>query len=135
MAVNRRASIMAKLFENGSTELSMARLCEVCTEVTGTTGAGVMLMSGDLPYGSLCTTNDVSARIEDLQYTLGEGPCVAASPAGSRSRSLRLLPGSERSLDFRSAPVPLASARSTSTAPSRGPWMTSNTTTRWPSLT
>ena len=41
-------------------------------------GAGVMLMSGDIPRGSLCTTNEVSHLIEDLQYTLGEGPCVDA---------------------------------------------------------
>jgi len=37
-----------------------------------------MLMSGDMPAGSLCTTNEVSRVIEDLQYTLGEGPCVDA---------------------------------------------------------
>jgi hypothetical protein len=41
-------------------------------------GAGIMLMSGDLPSGSVCTTNDVSALIEELQYSLGEGPCVDA---------------------------------------------------------
>lgn len=37
-----------------------------------------MLMSEDFPNGSLCTTNDVSGLIEELQYTLGEGPCVDA---------------------------------------------------------
>ena len=37
-----------------------------------------MLMSGDVPRGSLCSTNDVSQLIEDLQYTLGEGPCLDA---------------------------------------------------------
>lgn len=41
-------------------------------------GAGIMLMSGDLPQGSVCTTNDVSDIIEQLQYALGEGPCVDA---------------------------------------------------------
>jgi GAF domain-containing protein len=50
----------------------------VCAEVTGMTGAGIMLMSGDVAQGSLCTTNDVSARIEELQFELGEGPCVDA---------------------------------------------------------
>ena len=44
----------------------------------GVNGAGVMLMSGDIPQGSLCTTDDVSQLIEELQYTLGEGPCVDA---------------------------------------------------------
>ena len=35
-------------------------------------------MSGDVPRGSLCTTNVVSDVIEQLQYVLGEGPCVDA---------------------------------------------------------
>lgn len=34
-------------------------------------------MSGDVP-GSLCTTDAVSALIEELQFTLGEGPCMDA---------------------------------------------------------
>jgi GAF domain-containing protein len=42
------------------------------------TGAGIMLMSGDVPRGSVCTTNQVSDVIEQLQYGLGEGPCVDA---------------------------------------------------------
>jgi hypothetical protein len=54
------------------------RLCEVCAEVTSTSGAGIMLMSGDVSRGSLCTTGPVSALIEQLQYDLGEGPCVDA---------------------------------------------------------
>jgi hypothetical protein len=47
-------------------------------KITGVDGAGIMLMSGDIPRGSLCTTNEVSHLIEELQYTLGEGPCVDA---------------------------------------------------------
>jgi hypothetical protein len=50
----------------------------VCAEVTGMSGAGIMLMSGDVPRGSVCTTDDVSSLIEQLQYELGEGPCVDA---------------------------------------------------------
>jgi hypothetical protein len=45
-------------------------------------GAGIMLMSGDLPRGSVCSTNPVSARLEQLQYALGEGPCVDAYHRG-----------------------------------------------------
>jgi GAF domain-containing protein len=41
-------------------------------------GAGVMLISDDIPRGSLCTTDEVSHLIEELQYTLGEGPCLDA---------------------------------------------------------
>lgn len=61
-----------------SGELETRRLCEVCAEVSGVTGAGIMLMSGDVPRGSVCTTDTVSALIEQLQYELGEGPCVDA---------------------------------------------------------
>jgi GAF domain-containing protein len=46
--------------------------------MVGVSGAGVMLMSGDIPRGSLCSSDPVSHLIEDLQYTLGEGPCVEA---------------------------------------------------------
>jgi hypothetical protein len=37
-----------------------------------------MLISDDIPRGSLCTTDEVSHLIEELQYTLGEGPCLDA---------------------------------------------------------
>ncbi len=37
-----------------------------------------MLMSGEVPRGSLCSSDEVSQLIEELQYTLGEGPCVDA---------------------------------------------------------
>jgi hypothetical protein len=37
-----------------------------------------MLMSGEIPRGSLCSSDGVSQLIEELQYTLGEGPCVDA---------------------------------------------------------
>jgi hypothetical protein len=42
------------------------------------TGAGIMLMSDDVPSGAVCTTDNVSRLIEELQFTLGEGPCVEA---------------------------------------------------------
>src|SRR5437762_14209594 len=57
---------------------SAAWLCAVCPQVTGVSGAGIMLMSGDIPRGSLGSTDEVSQLIEELQYTLGEGPCVDA---------------------------------------------------------
>src|SRR6266702_7983141 len=57
---------------------SSARLCGACPGIVGVNGAGVMLMSGDIPRGSLCATDEVSQLIEELQYSLGEGPCVDA---------------------------------------------------------
>jgi len=77
VAGNRLARILAEFSARGGTE-SSARLCEVSADVIGMTGAGIMLMSGDTQRGSVCSSNDVSALIEDLQYTLGEGPCIDA---------------------------------------------------------
>ena len=77
MAGDRLSRIVAALSAGGD-GWSSARLCAVCPGVVGVTGAGVMLMSGDIPRGSLSSTDDVSQLIEELQYTLGEGPCVDA---------------------------------------------------------
>jgi hypothetical protein len=70
------------LGEVGEHAPTTKRLCEVCAEATEMTGAGIMLMSGDVPRGSVCTTNNVSAALGELQYALGEGPCVDAHQQG-----------------------------------------------------
>jgi hypothetical protein len=73
----RLLRILGHLSGDG-TDPGTARLCVVCAEVTAMSGAGIMLMAGSEPRGSVCTTNEVSERIEHLQYTLGEGPCIDA---------------------------------------------------------
>lgn len=74
---DRRLAILGRLVGDDP-GFTTGRLCQVCVDVTGVTGAGIMLMAGDIPRGSVCTTNSVSAVIEELQYDLGEGPCVDA---------------------------------------------------------
>ena len=78
MEANRFAGIVAELSTGNDGGRSSRRLCELTTDVIGVSGTGVMLMSREVPYGSLCTTNAVSAVIEELQFTLGEGPCIDA---------------------------------------------------------
>ena len=74
----RRERILGLLVRGGEGGFGTKRLCQVCAEATATSGAGIMLMSGDVPQGSLCTTNEMSNVVEQLQYALGEGPCVDA---------------------------------------------------------
>jgi GAF domain-containing protein len=74
----RRLRVLSLLNRVSDGEEPAARLCDVCAEVAQMSGAGIMLMSGSLPRGSVCTTNEISARIEELQYDLGEGPCMDA---------------------------------------------------------
>lgn len=75
--------IRAALAANRDGPLSRSQLCEACGEVLAASGVGVMLLSGGGAHGSLCTTGAVSALIEELQYTLGEGPCMDACRHGA----------------------------------------------------
>ncbi len=77
MARDRLARILSAVTTDSGT-WSSDWLRAACPEIVGVSGAGVMLMSGDVPRGSLGVTDEVSQLIEDLQYTLGEGPCVDA---------------------------------------------------------
>jgi hypothetical protein len=77
MAGDRLQRILAALAA-GEDGWSSARLCRACPGIVGVNGAVVMLMSGDIQRGSLCATDEVSQLIEELQYTLGEGPGVDA---------------------------------------------------------
>lgn len=77
MAGDRLHQILAVMADGGN-GWSSGGICAACPKIVGVKGAGVMLMSGDIPRGSLCTTDEVSHLIEELQYTLGEGPCVDA---------------------------------------------------------
>jgi hypothetical protein len=74
----RRARVLGLLVGAGDGAFGTKRLCQVCAEVTAMSGSGIMLMSADVPHGSLCTSNEMSDLIEQLQYALGEGPCVDA---------------------------------------------------------
>ncbi len=78
MASGRLIRILTLLETRRALHASSAAFCEVAAEIVGITGAGVMLMSNDMPAGLGCSSCALSSEIEELQYTLGEGPCVDA---------------------------------------------------------
>ena len=59
------------------------RICKLCVETLAVTGAGIAMVTAGGHRGVVCATDDASATIEDLQLTLGEGPCVDAAATGS----------------------------------------------------
>jgi GAF domain-containing protein/ANTAR domain-containing protein len=61
----------------------VARLCDACVDsLPGIVGAGLAVMTS-LPAQQMRYASDqVSARIEELQLMLGEGPCVEAFRRG-----------------------------------------------------
>ncbi len=56
-------------------------LCNVCVDVLAVTGAGITIMGGG-QTGPMCVSNERMAALEDLQFTLGEGPCGDAYRTG-----------------------------------------------------
>jgi GAF domain-containing protein len=75
---DRRLDILTRLSVRSGEVPHGIRLCEVAVDVTDVTGAGVTLIGDDGSPTAVCTTDAVSALVEELQYTLGEGPCIDA---------------------------------------------------------
>ena len=57
-------------------------ICQLCAQLLGVSGAGISMVTVTGHRGIVCATDEVSARIEDLQFTLGEGACVEAVKDG-----------------------------------------------------
>ena len=54
------------------------RICELCLETLPVTGAAITAMTSNENQVLLWASDGVSARIDELQFRLGEGPCVEA---------------------------------------------------------
>lgn len=58
---------------------SRPKLCTISARVVAVSGAGVSIMLGHARAPvSVCSSNTVAGVVEDLQFLLGEGPCVDA---------------------------------------------------------
>lgn len=55
-----------------------ARLCRSCAAELPVSGAGLAFMTSAGHVGTITATDGAAAELEDLQQTLGEGPCVDA---------------------------------------------------------
>ena len=68
---------IAVAFAREAAKSPEARLCSACVDVLDVTGAGITIMGGG-QAGPVCVSNPRMAALEDLQYTIGEGPCQDA---------------------------------------------------------
>jgi GAF domain-containing protein len=59
------------------------RIAALCVQLLGVTGAGISMVTATGNHGVVCATDDTASRLEDLQFTLGEGPCVDAVRSGA----------------------------------------------------
>jgi hypothetical protein len=83
VAADRLARILERVVRAGTSPSAPGPLCQVAADLVAVTGAGVMILAEGVPQASLCSTGSVAALIEELQYTLGEGPCIDAYQTGT----------------------------------------------------
>ena len=57
---------------------ALQRLCNAAVEVLSALGAGVSVMAEDGARGVAAASDPASERIEEIQFILGEGPCIDA---------------------------------------------------------
>ncbi|TDC93441.1 ANTAR domain-containing protein [Saccharopolyspora aridisoli] len=88
MAQGRRRQLEAALVAHGSS-VDVDAVCALCVSHLSVSGAGATVLtrigeaSGDgLRRGLVHATNEISSGLEDLQLTVGEGPCLDAFASG-----------------------------------------------------
>ena len=90
-ADNRSARVQVLVAEQAARHGGRVGVADVCTAAVAALpvgGAGLSAMSRPAKSRAaashpLCSTDDISERLEELQLTLGEGPCVDAFLHGS----------------------------------------------------
>lgn len=83
MAGERHATVLARIASDIPDGPLLERLCRGSLDVLGVGGAALILMS-DLETGAIAATSDAkTVELEDLQFALGEGPCLEAFRTGS----------------------------------------------------
>jgi hypothetical protein len=86
MASSRVAAILAGLVQAGQAAVPASelpgRLVTECASALPVSGAGLIWMTDRGPGSMLAASNANAGALEDLQFTLGEGPCVDASQSG-----------------------------------------------------
>jgi len=82
----RRARVWGLVAERAGARraaVSAADACEVAAAVAGVDGAWLTVMSDPARRVLVHATGALAAELEELQFTLGEGPCVDAFTFGS----------------------------------------------------
>jgi hypothetical protein len=72
---------IAVAFARAVTKTPAAGLCSACAELLVVSGAGITVM-GAGQSGPICVSNQRMGALEDLQFTLGVGPCQDAFHSG-----------------------------------------------------
>jgi hypothetical protein len=77
-----RQILAALLVGNGAENALLQRLCAACTQALPVSAVALTLTVGVGHGGTVASSNGPAAVLEDLQYDLGEGPCLEACRDG-----------------------------------------------------
>jgi GAF domain-containing protein len=63
---------------SGPVAKAPAQICEICVQMLGVNGASISMVDEAGTRAMVCATDKISSQIEELQFTLGVGPCADA---------------------------------------------------------
>jgi hypothetical protein len=83
VASTRVAEILSAVLTESQGGTAMpASMVNMCARALPVSGVGLALMTDDGPAGTVAATDSSALELEELQFSLGEGPCVDASVSG-----------------------------------------------------
>ena len=83
MTSRRVAEILRSAWTESADGTDLPRsLALACARGLPVTGVGLALMTEEGPAGTIAATDGAAMTLEELQFNLGEGPCVDASATG-----------------------------------------------------
>jgi hypothetical protein len=82
LALARIAKVARPADDTGNVATALERVCRAAADLVGAYGAGISLMADHGNPGFAAASDLASRQLEELQFTLGEGPCIDALGSG-----------------------------------------------------
>jgi hypothetical protein len=77
-----RADLGAAMSGSGGALAAADRLCRACVDLLAVDGAAVSVTRSGTSQGTFGSSGELSRRLDEFQFTFGEGPCLDAVSSG-----------------------------------------------------
>jgi GAF domain len=77
-----RADLGASMRGPGGALAAADRLCRACVDLLAVDGAAVSITHAGTTQGTFGSSGELSRRLDEYQFTFGEGPCLDAASSG-----------------------------------------------------
>ncbi|MEV8505039.1 GAF and ANTAR domain-containing protein [Actinoplanes sp. NPDC051475] len=77
-----RRLVAATTRQGISTDAFLRHVCQTATHALSASGVGISVMTDDGTRGVCAASDPISERVEELQFIMGEGPCIDAFTTG-----------------------------------------------------